>query len=345
MGFLRESGVGLVGGVRAIVPFLCIPLLAGASCLPRTALTRHAAAPADRYAVCADVTFSEERSGPEHARGWCFELHTRWARAFRDGSAGRWVAMRAVVEHDGDPARARPSRWDGAWMELRQFETGAILAVSPLPRGLGLEVLDLAWATLSPHLPALVDGRGHDVASVPAQVDDPPDPADEAAGLRARATGPAMRTVMDLDWAAAVTPATFRWNGTLRAGSGGRVDAVSADGTFSGEVRFAPDGSRVLSARSQATRTVRVSEGARVHRQRQAWSIRVDHLGTVEAPRFAQAPGVEDARNDARPLRLADGTTAWADHLASGRVPTSCASAGTCVPFLVGVSSEGLETR
>jgi hypothetical protein len=255
------------------------------------------------------------------------------------------VALHDAVEHDGDPSLGRRAPWDGAWLELRQFEDGAVLAVTPLPRGLGLEVLDLVWATLSPRLPALVDGRGHDITSVPAQVDDPPDPADEAAGIRAPARGPSMRTVLDLDWSAADAPATFRWTGTLRAGAGPRNESVTSDGTFSGEVRFAPDGSRVLSARSAATRTVRVATGAVPRRQRQIWSIRVDHLGTTEAPRFAQAPGVVDAGSDARPLARADGTTAWADHRAAGRVPAACAADGTCVPFLVGVSSEGPETR
>ncbi len=331
--------------MRATIPLLCVLFLAGASCLPRTAISQHAGAPADRYAVCADVTVTEDDSGVSRARGWCFELHTRWARAFRDGSAGRWVALRGVTEHDGDPTRARPSPWDGAWMELRQFESGAILAVEPLPRGLGMEVLDLVWATVSPHLPAWENGRGHDITSVPAQLDDPPDAADVAAGIRTRPAGPSMRTVMDLDWTAADAPATFRWRGTLRVGAGGRADLVSGDGTFSGEVRFAPDGSRVLSARSEAVRTLALPHGGRLRRERQAWTIRVDHVGTVEAPRFAQAPGVVDARTDARPLTLADGTTAWDAHRAAGRVPTACATAGTCVPFLVGVSSEGPETR
>ncbi len=277
--------------MSCLVPRLCLTLslAVGAGCLPQGALSRHEALPAERYQVHVDVavTTSPESVLAPFDRSWRFELVTRWARDFRDGSRGRYVRFERSAPDPGADSL------HDAWLELRTFDSGQILAVNPLAGHVGrdagnLETLDLVWAALSPAPPDF--SRRADVPLLPAPearealTVGVPIPDARTAVHRAVTSIPTildrnlrLRTVLASEWWRVPTEDApscagvrrcvgLAWTGTLEGTTEG--DAVAARGArpaprpvrvrgrASGHVVLDTDSARVLASGIDATREV-----------------------------------------------------------------------------------------
>lgn len=380
---------------RLLLPTLALALTltlgATAGCLPHGALSSHDTLPADRYTVVVGVSVTTEPAGivPAFGRTWSFDVVTRWARDFRDGSRGRYVRFeraqtwpeRAVIPLPSRPDLAwGASPLQGAWLELRTFDSGEILAVEPLEGHVGreagsLEALDLVWAALSPAPPDV--SRRKD-AAVPPDVAQRLGDGDLHHALTSIPTSIGrdlrLRTVLAGWWSRVLTQrapacatvrrcAAFSWIGTLDGATEGDSVAprgprpaprpVRVRGEARGSVALDTDAARVVSSELTATRVVSTHwpagslaalgvTAAQDLVQRQDWDIAVTWTGTIEAPRFAAATGAHaSARADAAPLTLVDGSTA------DGGAPTGL-PAPDALPFLLlpdRVSSTAPETR
>ncbi len=275
---------------RLTVPLLAAFLLA-VGCLPKGSLSSVDSLPADRYVVTVttDVTTEPARVLAPFHRAWTYELVTRWARDFRDGSRGRYVRFDRAVSHRSEDGTEHPDPLQGAWFELRTFDSGAILAVEPLAGHVGrhagnLEALDLLWAALSPAPPDL-SRRGEDVLPEGLPCDGCAGKASPAGDVHRAVTSiPTtlgrelrLRTVLTSGWWSLPTSnaaacdgvgrcGVLDWSGRLEGTTEGDAVAqrgarptprpVRVRGRASGNVVLDTDAARVLTSTLAATRDV-----------------------------------------------------------------------------------------
>jgi hypothetical protein len=279
--------------VSACAALAAVTLLGG--CLPKGALSRRDEALADRYSLALDVAVRTEGLDlPPFV--WHVEGAVDWSftRAFRDGSLGhlaRFDGLSATTTREGGPAVATPTPLDGAFVELRSFADGQLLAVtgaSPWAGNPGhAEVLDVLWPALSPHLPsARADASAPLVTSWPTWV----------------GGGPKVRTRLEARYAPAGE--TWAYTATL-AGTGGYVTIA---GQATGTVELGEGDARLGAHTFDWTRTVTtVWAGGRQIVQTQHLTGSLRHVGTVPAPLLDMPVGAPDAASDARALHLRDG--------------------------------------
>jgi len=271
-------------------------LLAG--CLPKASLSRRDEASADRYALVVDVAVKTE--GLELPPfSWHLSGAVDWSftRPFRDGSLGhlaRFDGLTASTTRQGAAAVATPTPLSSAFVELRSFADGQLLAVSGASPWVGnpghAELLDVLWPALSPHLPSSrAEAAEPFVTSWPTWVEG----------------GPKVRTRLE----ARYTPdgETWGYSGTL-AGVGGYVTVA---GQASGTVELGEGAARLGAHLFDWTRTVTtVWAGGRRIVQTLHITGSLRHVGTVPASLLDMPVGAPDAASDARGLHLRDGRRA-----------------------------------
>ncbi|MDP2315720.1 MAG: hypothetical protein Q8P41_22675 [Pseudomonadota bacterium] len=266
-----------------------------ASCLPKTSLTRRDEVDADLYALTMDMDVATIGLDLPPFR-WHVEgtVGVSYARTFRDGSMGHLVrleGMTATVARNGGATQPVPAPFDGAYVELRAFPDGQLLAVAGASRWVGdaghLEVLDVLWPALSPHLPSTrAEAGGPFITSFPTWVE----------------SGPRLRTRLETTWT--VAGDAWSYAGTVR-GEGGPV-AVS--GTAEGRVELGEGDTRIQAHAFDWSRAVTTTwSGGRQITQDQHIAGSLRHTGAAPAPLLDMPSGADDATADARPLHLRDG--------------------------------------
>lgn len=284
MNALRASVCAAAGGL----------LLQG--CLPRHALTRRDELEADLYtlSLTVDVT-TEGLDLPPFTYALDGEVAWSYTRSFRDGSMGhllRFPTLRGQVRR-GDTTVDIAVPFSDAIFELRGFPDGEVLTVAGAPRWSAdaghLEVLDVLWPALSPHVPPSRAEAEAFTSSWPAWV----------------SNGPRVRQRLVARWTS-LGDDRWAYAGALR-GEGGNVTTT---GDAAGEVELGTRLSRLVAHRFTGTRTTRTrwAAGAEVA---QTFVVRgsLARYGAAPAPPLDMPIGEDDASADALPLRLRDGRT------------------------------------
>lgn len=269
-------------------------LLAG--CLPKESLTRRDEVGADLYALSMDMDVRTDGVDVAPFR-WHVEGTLSWSytRTFRDGSLGHLVRVldtTATITRDGGvpvPVRGPAS---GAHVELRTFPDGQLLAVTGASAWVGgadhLEVLDVLWPVLSPHIPESPGRAGTPfITSWPTWIEG----------------GPKLRTRLEATWSPAGKGA-WSYDGRLE-GQGGYV---SVSGRASGEVGLGSNDTRLLTHTFDWTRAVDTTwAGGKTIRQDQHLTGSLRHTGRAPAPPLDMPITSDNAAADALALRLRDG--------------------------------------
>ncbi len=273
-----------------------IVLVAGVGCLPRQALSRRDEVEADLYRLELDVDVVTDGLPVDPFR-WHLDGTVAWSytRTFRDGSMGhlvRFPELRARIERGGQTVDV-PVPFADAVLELRGFPDGEVLAVAGASRWTGeaghIELLDVLWTGLSPHLPGSRAEAEEHTSSWPAWVKD----------------GPRVRHRLKARW----TPGGDGW--TYEGALEGQGGYVEASGTARGTVTLAKGDTRLQGHTFTWTRTTRTTwpTGADV-RQTFTYTGRLEHAGAAPAPPLEMPIEGDSAVSDALPLRLRDGRTA-----------------------------------
>ncbi len=282
-----------VVGRAALALLAAGALLVG--CLPKESLSRRDEVEADIYRLVLDMDVRTEGLDVAPFR-WHVEGDVGWSytRTFRDGSFGHLVrldGMSGSVSREGASAMPVPVPVDGALVELRSFPDGQVLAVtgtSPWTGSAGaLEVLDVLWPTLSPHLPgSRAEAAAPFITSWPTWVEG----------------GPKVRTRLEASWAP--TNGAWTYTGTLD-GQGGYV---AVTGRAEGRVKLGEGETRLLSHTFDWSREVRTTwMGGRVLTQAQHIVGSLQHTGRAPAPPLDMPVASDDVAADARALHLRDG--------------------------------------
>lgn len=270
---------------------LVLVLLFG--CLPKSSLSRRDELEAAVYTLALDVAVVTEGAAVEPF-GWALEGKIEWsyARTFRDGSMGHLVRLydlRGRVSR-GERVTQAPVGLEGALLELRSFPDGEVLLVSGIAPYVGdaghLEVLDVLWPALSPHLPGSREEAEKHTTSWPSWV----------------AGGPKVRNRLVARWTRAGD--VWSYAGALSSEGG----YVRGQGDAEGEVALGGGGGRVRAhhfAWERAT-TTRWPGGALVT-QTYVVRGRIAYVGTAPSPALALPVGADDPVADAMPVRLVDG--------------------------------------
>lgn len=268
-----------------------------AGCLPKESLTRRDEVEADVYALALEMDVRTE--GIEvapfrwHVQGTVAHSYTR---SFRDGSLGhllRLVDTSAAISRGAAapvPVRGPAS---GAHVELRAFPDGQLLAVTGASSWAGagdhIEVLDVLWPIVSPHLPGSRREAGAPfITSWPTWIEG----------------GPRLRTRLEATWDAR-NKGTWTYEGRLE-GQGGYVVVA---GQAHGEVALGGSGDpRLLAHTFDWSRVVTTTwAGGRIVKQDQRITGSLRHTGRASAPPLDIPIASDDVAADARPLRLRGG--------------------------------------